>query len=556
MPKPIKSKIIYGYVLVLGVSLIGTMIGLNIGNYYQEKTFKNRQNASNKYRFLSSLQIDILYNRPTKQLAPYLDDSQTFIDESTKMFERIENINTILENIDNNTYILEEDLIVILDEYKSKVNAFSQEVQNLIQEVPPLLNESNDQAKAEDLVVNLAKSREFQEFIEFPNQLTEFSQLAKETEQQAEISLIQAENLRKQIIFISIFISVIFASIIVIYTSRIIAFPIQTINNITQKITTESNFNLQVDIKSNDEIGTLADSFNNLIQEVQKLLSELNSKNEELQTALTTLKKQQLHLIQSEKMSSLGQLVAGIAHEINNPINFIYGNINYIEEYTQNLLDFVELFNKLYPEPNADIKIWSEEIELEFLQEDLPNIINSIKVGTNRVRDIVISLRNFSRLDESELKAVDIHEGIDNTILILKHRLKQNSGINIIKKYSNLPLIKCYPGQLNQVFMNILANAIDALENKDEEGEITIKTSLINNNQWVKISIIDNGEGIPQSIKNKIFDPFFTTKPIGKGTGMGMAISYQIIIEKHGGKLSYVSTQGKGTEFIIEIPNY
>ncbi len=257
-----------------------------------------------------------------------------------------------------------------------------------------------------------------------------------------------------------------------------------------------------------------------------------------------------------ESHTSLGQLVAGVAHEINNPVNFIHGNLDYVQEYTQDLLAFVQLYQQHYPNPAAEIQTVTEDIDLEFLQEDLPKMLSSMKVGTDRIRQIVLSLRNFSRIDEAEFKSVDIHEGIDSTLMILQHRLKakpEQPEIEVIKDYGSVPPVECYAGQLNQVFMNILVNAIDALEEnnakltyqeiQDNPSRIKIRTSVINST-WLEIAIADNGVGISKELQQRIFDPFFTTKPIGKGTGMGMSISYQIVTEKHSGILECISTSG------------
>ena len=289
-------------------------------------------------------------------------------------------------------------------------------------------------------------------------------------------------------------------------------------------------------------------------------------KSQQLELTIENLKQTQAQLIQSEKISSLGQLVAGVAHEINNPVGFIHGNLIHVQYYAESLLNLVHLYQKHYPNPMAEIETEAENIDLDFLQYDLPKILSSMRIGTDRIRQIVLSLRNFSRMDESEFKEVDIHEGIDSTLLILQHRLKarlEHPEIKVIRDYGDLPLVECYPGQLNQVFMNILANAIDALEELNTKRVacaiekhpccITIRTSVVDS-EWVKIAIADNGNGIPESIQKQIFNPFFTTKPVGKGTGMGMAISYQIISEKHGGTLSFFSTPEKGTKFEICIP--
>jgi len=313
-------------------------------------------------------------------------------------------------------------------------------------------------------------------------------------------------------------------------------------------------------------------------------VAAITEAREQLEQTLIDLRQTQMQLVQSEKMSSLGQLVAGVAHEINNPVNFIYGNLSHIHDYTDGLLNLIRLYEKHYPQPVTDIQEEIENIELEFLEEDLAKILGSMKMGSERIREIVLSLRNFSRLDEAELKSVDLHEGIDSTITILKHRLKAKANrpaIEIIKNYSRLPLVECYPGQFNQVIMNIITNAIDALEESIGDRTyhdleinpkwIKIRTSIHESRAksdktpiespgaaptvpWVEVSIMDNGCGIPEPIQKRIFDPFFTTKPIGKGTGMGMSISYQIVTEKHGGQLECHSTPGEGTEFLIRIP--
>ncbi|MBW4563684.1 MAG: PAS domain-containing sensor histidine kinase [Mojavia pulchra JT2-VF2] len=286
---------------------------------------------------------------------------------------------------------------------------------------------------------------------------------------------------------------------------------------------------------------------------------------EKLNITLHKLQETQAQLIQQEKMSSLGQLVAGVAHEINNPVNFIHGNLSPAKEYIENLLKLLHLYQDYYPNRVSEINTFSEEIDLEFLTVDLFKILSSMEIGTKRIREIVLSLRNFSRLDEADMKAVNIHEGIDSTLLILQNRLKakpDHPEIEIIKEYGNLPLVECYAGQLNQVFMNIIDNAIDAIDNDNFQrskqdilsnpSRIIIRTELAKNKAIIRI--IDNGPGMTQEVKQKLFDPFFTTKSVGQGTGLGLSISYQIVVEKHSGVLRCESEIGKGTEFWIEIP--
>lgn len=274
----------------------------------------------------------------------------------------------------------------------------------------------------------------------------------------------------------------------------------------------------------------------------------------DLSQALEELKQAQSRLVQGEKMSSLGQLVAGVAHEINNPVSFIYGNIKPANRYANSLIDLLRLYQTHFPEPPEEILEELEDLDFEFMTEDLLSLLSSMKMGAERIRQIVSSLRTFSRKDEAEQKSVDVHQGIDSTLLILGHRLKADAdrpAIEIVKDYADLPPIDCYAGQLNQVFMNILGNAIDALAGA-EKPQIRISTAIVD--EQVEITLSDNGEGIREEARSHIFDPFFTTKPIGEGTGMGLSISYQIVTERHGGSISCESTPGEGTTFTIQIP--
>ncbi|OYE01164.1 sensor histidine kinase, partial [Nostoc sp. 'Peltigera membranacea cyanobiont' 232] len=309
-----------------------------------------------------------------------------------------------------------------------------------------------------------------------------------------------------------------------------------------------------------------------LLSQQQKTLQQQSL---ELEQALRELQQTQAQLIQTEKMSSLSQLVAGLAHEINNPISFIYSNITPAHEYLQDLLRLLQLYQHHYPQPVPEIQDEAEAIELNFLMQDLPKLLTSMKLGADRIKQIVLSLRNFSRLDEAEMKLVNIHEGIDSTLMFLESRLKatpDHPAIEILKEYADLPLVECYAGELNQVFIKLITNAIDAIEEsfvichllpKGEDsastslirrkGQIRIQTELTADKQII-IRIVDNGVGIPENLQNQLFNPFFTTKPVGKGTGLGLSISYQIVTQKHQGKLQCNSTLGKGTEFVMAIP--
>ncbi|MBV6626841.1 MAG: response regulator [Rivularia sp. (in: Bacteria)] len=304
-----------------------------------------------------------------------------------------------------------------------------------------------------------------------------------------------------------------------------------------------------------------------LARQKDDLEIRVEQRTEELQTALSELQESQLQLVQTEKMSALGELVAGVAHEINNPVSFIDGNLEFLEENTSDIIKHLRLYQNHYPNPESEILKNAEDIELDILIEDMPQIISSMKIGVERIGNISNSLRSFSRTDSKSKVACNIHEGIDSTLMILKHRLKASNKrpeIQVVKDYAELPLVYCYSGQLNQVFMNIISNSIDALdeynsqfsyeEKKQNPHNISITTKYDLNSDTVTIHFKDNGPGIPDNILKSIFQQFFTTKSVGKGTGLGLSISRQIIEEKHQGELSCSSSPGEGTEFTIKLP--
>ncbi len=323
---------------------------------------------------------------------------------------------------------------------------------------------------------------------------------------------------------------------------------------------------------SNEVLAIVRDISERKQAEALRLQNEalLRSQKQQIEQALQNLKQAQAQLVQNEKMVSLGHLVAGIAHEINNPVNFIYGNIPCISQYVSEILELMHLYEKNYEKLPA-IQDWMDKIDVEFVQNDLNHILKSMRHGTERIRELVISLRNFSRLDEAQMKPVDIHEGIDSTLLLLKHRLEPEEhlpGIEVLKTYGNLPKVTCYASQMNQVLMHLLNNAIDALKEvgmQCSETPASLQTSTLPmlriqitteqmEDEAIAIRIADNGPGIPESLQPQLFDPFFTTKPVGSGTGLGLSISYQVVVNQHKGLLLCYSSPGKGAEFVMQIP--
>jgi signal transduction histidine kinase len=300
------------------------------------------------------------------------------------------------------------------------------------------------------------------------------------------------------------------------------------------------------------------------IQKMRQTEALLKLQKEQLEEALRELKQAETQLIQNEKMVALGQLVAGIAHEINNPVSFLFGNLEYTGQYIEDLLNLIRIYHREYPDSISKFTENFHDLDLELISKDLQTSVSAMQRGVQRIWQLVLALRNFSRLDESEIKLVDIHEGINSTLLLLQHQLKATESrreITVIKNYGKLPYITCYPSQLNQVFMHLLNNAIDAFEREQNNvknffqpnPQICISTEMTTDNT-VKIRIADNGCGISDAMRSRLFDPFFTTKPVGKGTGLGLSISYQIIVQQHKGKLTYSSLLGQGTVFTIEIP--
>ncbi len=352
-----------------------------------------------------------------------------------------------------------------------------------------------------------------------------------------------------------------------LWTTRLITRRITKLTEATQKLA-DGDLSVSIPVDGSDEVATLAMSFNNMTGQLKHRNLKIETQLEELEQLVKKLQQmpEQVHMA---KMAGLGQMVAGVAHEINNPVSFIYGNVNPAKEYAQDLVNLVRLYQKYCPEPHPEIQKSENVIDIDFVIQDLPKILDSMESGAERIREIVLNLKNFSRKGEATMKKVDIHDGLDSTLVILGNRLKvqpNRRAIKVVKEYNFLPKVNCFAGEVNQVFMNVLSNAIDALEmhmanqainssdsTTDFHPEIRLQTDVFNDD-WITITIADNGPGIPETIRSKLFDPFFTTKVVGQGTGLGLSISYQIIVEKHGGKIWCDSHAGVGTEFVIQLP--
>jgi len=545
----IGQKISYGYALAIGIAIFGTAAGQRLGDYFRKQALLQVNVAQQQQQLLQNLQNTVFEARShAARLPTVLGNSVWLQYEQDRFLWKINEAKILISEIEffarqnpDQLATEEAEFQAILKKSARVIDYYAQLIKLQLKEAEVWNLQSNSIESAQLQMLRNSSGQEAIVLDNFAQSLNELISAVEIYKHQGTEALEEAEGLRNRIIIGSMLISALIAVVLADKTSRAIAQPIETVTNVAQQVARESNFNLQVPVTTQDEIGVLAVSFNQLIQRVSEYTQEL--------------KQTQSQLIQTEKMSSLGQMVAGIAHEINNPVNFIGGNIDYANKYIQDLTDLVTLYQEYYPNPPDAILERIEDIELEFLREDLPKTLSSMKMGADRIREIVVSMRNFSRSDDGNMKSADIHEGIDSTLVILNHRLKQ--GIQVIKQYGKLPAVECSPAQLNQVFMNVIGNAIDALEEvkKGDKGyspTIWISTEVTADNT-VTVKIRDNGPGIAPGCAQQIFDPFFTTKSIGKGTGLGLAISYQIVA-KHHGKIEVNSQIGQGTEFVITLP--
>ncbi|WP_199249091.1 HAMP domain-containing sensor histidine kinase [[Phormidium] sp. ETS-05] len=540
----IRHKIAFGYGISLAIAFTGTSLGILFGEQYQRQATTSLVQANDQEEILTELRIATLelplywhnleYTETTDQKAAPIQTQVTRQQSDLRQqVTQIQKQLAALKSIEGSQ--------LILDEYPNLLDAYAQELDKLLTSLSALDSSPAATATAKQLISDFTAQLPVRKLMGFSHELEPLIIEARKNQAKAEASLDKEAEYQELSIFISLLLSVGIAAFLAFITSRAIARTIEAVTDVAQRATKEANFHIQVPVFSEDEIGVLSQSINQLIARVCQLLEELEAEQES-------------QLMQSEKMAALGRMIAGVAHELNNPINFIYGNITPAEEYLQDIFSLIETYTTEIPTPPAAVQEVADSIEIDFLQEDLSKILQSMKLGAERARSIVMSLKNFSRLDEGNPQPVDLRECIESTLLILHNRIKKN--ITIRCDYGDIPPVQGYMGLLYQVFMNILSNAVDALEESStskDKPEIIVITEQIDE-KWAAVRISDNGPGIPPENYQKIFDTFFTTKPRGVGTGLGLAISRQIVEQKHGGKLLCKSQLGHGTEFMVLIP--
>ncbi|MCU0516765.1 MAG: HAMP domain-containing histidine kinase [Oscillatoria sp. Prado101] len=544
----IGTKISLGCALSFGIAAASISAGLLQGEYYSKIAYNREKQTNEQVRLFTHLQTAIIQSiRHQQQLITLAEQPQKFQQEYSQILTDAAEVKQLWSQVQSlgqkSSFLTEVEadaLPVFLRTYEGVPQAYFQELDKLIKPINPPSLKPNESLAAQKRLLQFTNSPVALQFDSIADALTDIIEVGRELEKQQHAALMAAGRLKNGIVAAAILLSGGVAFLLASYTRRAIVRPLEDAISVAQQVTRDSNFSLQVPVTSSDEVGVLATSLNQLIVRVKQLLAELEAEKE-------------AQLFQSEKMASLGRTLADVAHELNNPINFIYGNLDPAKDYILDILALVETYEAEISNPPAAVREHSDEIDLDFVKEDLPKIVHSMKVGAERARDIILTLKNFSRLDDSAPHPVDLHECIESTLLILNNRIKKD--IKVVRKYGDIPAVEGYMGLLYQVFMNIISNAVDALEEKQvsQDGkQIVITTEL--DSDWVVVRIADNGVGIAADKQNNIFNTFFTTKPRGVGTGLGLSISRQIVEKKHGGRITFCTAPDAGTEFAIGLP--
>jgi signal transduction histidine kinase len=558
----IRDKIGVGYAIALGIAVIGTSIGFAVGHHWELEAERQLSEAQQLERDLRKLQANTLalpfhqqillnsigspeeFRRQQQQIAEKLNTA-------IATFEQLQELEGDGQRLQADPLTADgRDLKALLARHDTTLSVYREDLEQLIRQLPVYSSTGAERQEARQAFLQFTKSVTARRLYVLVQNVTPLLEEASQQYQVAQDQVVRAERLQAQSILLSAIASVCLAILFALQTSRSIARPLNQLTQTAQRVTQEHNFDLQVEVTSRDEVGILADTLNQLIRQVNVLLRAQQAE-------------QEAKLLESEKMASLGRMLAGVAHEINNPINFVYGNIKCAKDYADDLLDLIhtyqaeihqlsEAVNQVaFSQATAAIADKEADIDLAFIEADLPKLLNSMQVGAERTRQIVLSLRNFSRLNESEARPVNLHACLDGALLILHNRIKQ--GIDVQRQYGTVPDIEGYAGSLYQVFTNLIGNAVDALNEADAEPkQITIMTQQLNNHQ-VTVAIADNGTGIAPQHLDKIFDTYFTTKPADAGTGLGLAISRQLV-EQHHGQISCRSQRGVGTTFTLTFP--
>lgn len=560
----ISDKISRGYALALCVAIGGTTVGMLVGNHYYRRT-NNYVRIEREIRVLNKLQVALLRTQNSQErLIYWLEQPEIF---DSKYQELQNNIYSLKLSISEFQDQKRGDKIVGLQNFRKTYNLlllnYIQQLEAVNKKISNLPDNRDKRGIRRKLLSNFDIDKIGLQLDKAVNDIAEILDRAALQEDAAREAQQQAQALRVQIIIGSMMLSIVVAALLARFTSRAIAKPITAATQIAERVTQESNFQLQVPVSSTDEVGVLAASMNQLILKVNQLLEELKSEQER-------------QILQNEKMATLGRMLAGVAHEVNNPINFIYGNIAPARNYVQDILDLIKIYETEISKPPAAVTEKIEDIDMDFIKEDVMKIFDSMQVGAERAKSIILSLKDFSRLDDTVPHPVDLHACIDSSLLILNSRIK--NGIEVVRNYGSIPTVEGYMGLLYQVFVNILNNALDAVEEKaklektrSEEAKkqsvadsnkqqntdflsrIVISTEYLDD-ESVVVRISDNGTGISAESQERMFETFFTTKPRGVGTGLGLAIGHEIIVKKHGGTINCWSELGTGTEFAIALP--